>query len=274
MILEVLATSHVVDKRPAGSIFSTLQSEGGDLRDHHMLRYQPRTLLSNFAILCMASCCLVATSLGAVANGDFEAGKNVPGFPIPPDAPLTGWLIGEDLGAPPNPSGTNKVEGTGAERFGPLLPKSGDIYVAFSGTATTSNGFGTLSQTLTTDPLKTYNLSFWLANPIDDISNLNNLFAVRWNGALINLSGTNITEVGSSDTYRVTPNTSTWFQITASDLPVTGTSTVLQFLGRNEDWGTLLDVVTVVEVPEPTAAALLGVGAAFLGFARRRGRSV
>jgi PEP-CTERM motif len=211
-----------------------------------------------------------ATVQGAiVTNGGFEANTDLVTPPWP-TAPLTGWTKGEIVGT--GVPGQNRVDGLDPIFLYALAPHSGNIATAFNSDSdtVTKGGFATLTQALATDITKTYDVSLWVANPIMDAGNFNNAFSVSWDGALVTLSGTYITETApGSKTYKVTPNT-TWFEITASFLPVTGTSTSLVVSGRNSDWATLVDDVSIVETPEPTTLAMLGTAFLVMGLRRNR----
>jgi hypothetical protein len=202
-----------------------------------------------------------------VQNGSFEQ-ILIPGPPWATST-LDGWLVGEILGTGgPN---QNKVDGLDTSFQYALGPHTGDIAAAFNSTTNTvtTGGVATLTQTLTTDPSKTYDLSLWVANPIEDSSNFNNIFSVSWNGTLVTLSGPYVTEVGLTKTYLITPETD-WFQLVIPGLSVTGTATALVISGRNSDWATLVDDVVVLEIPEPVTLILLGIGALLVAFYRSR----
>lgn len=204
-----------------------------------------------------------------VTNGGFEDNTDFVSDPFPV-APLTGWIKGEVLGS--GGIDQNNVDGLNPLSMYALAPHSGDIAAAFNSTTNTitTGGFATLTQAIVTDTTKTYDVSLWVANPIQDAGNFNNVFSVSWDGALVTLSGTYIAEtVPGSKIYKVTPNT-TWFEITASLLPVTGTSTNLEVSARNSDWATLVDDVSIVETPEPTTLAMLGTAFLVMGLRRNR----
>ena len=148
-----------------------------------------------------------------------------------------------------------------------LAPRTGNIAVSFG-----SEPNGAITQTLTTEIGKTYNLSLWLANPT--ASGTDNVFSVSWNGSLISLSAVFLTPiVAQPGTFVVTaqPN---WFLVGATNLAVTGSSTPLVISASNRDWYTLVDDVTVQGVPEPSTVLMLGLGATLAGFRRRRQRGL
>ncbi len=202
---------------------------------------------------------------GAIVNGGFENTLDT-SEPVWKSS-LDNWSVSQVVG-------TNEVIGRDTTTLYALAPHSGSIAAAyFSSTPATGAG-ASLSQASTTDTTKTYDISLWLANPILDALNQNNVFSVSWDGNLISLSGSNITETGvGTKTYIVTGNTG-WTQITATNLPATTTSTNLVITARNNDWATLVDDVIVQETPEPSTLVMLGVGAAAMSLRRRRQRGL
>jgi hypothetical protein len=231
------------------------------MRDFNNLSHLPANFLPRFLVLACL-CILTLRDAGAaiVTNGGFEDGK-VQNNGVW-EAPLTGWTISQV-------PGTTEVVGLDTTTQYGLAPYEGNIDAAFfSNTGATGSG-ASLAQSLMTDPSKVYNLSLRLANPIADSGNLNNIFSISWNGALIALSGSNLTAAGGNQ-YKVNGDPANWYQIVATNLPVTGTSTNLVISARNNDWATLVDDVLVEETPEPSTVVMLGIGAALMGFRRRR----
>ena len=104
---------------------------------------------------------------------------------------------------------------------------------------------GTLSQSITTVPATSYNLSFAI---LDEIGNSNDTFTVNFGTFSATITGNqapgyvieNFTVLGSA---------------------ITGTSTLLSFQGLNVDAAWNLDDVsiTTATIPEPAGASLLGV---------------
>ena len=170
-------------------------------------------------------------------------------------------------------SASDQVNGRDTTILWALAPHGGNIAAAFNSDNNATGNGASLTQTLTTNPSQTYNLSLWVANPINDTGNLHNVFSIGWGGNapanLIALSGTNLVSLGGNQ-YQVKGDANTWYQITATGLTVTGTSTDLVINARNNNWATLVDDVMVDGVPEPSSAMMLGVGAVVLGFRRRR----
>jgi len=189
-----------------------------------------------------------------VSNGGFEDNSDLVTNPLIPQAPLTNWAQTEvNL--------VNDVDGFGTTINYGLAPHGGDIAATFFSDTNSISGSGaSIKQTLTTDPTKTYDLSLWLANPIQDNGNLNNQFSVMWGGNLVSLTGANLIEIGvGTMTYQVQGNQTTWFQVTASNLTPTGASTVLEISARNKDWGTLVDDVSVTASGVPDSGTSLGL---------------
>ncbi len=231
-------------------------------------RASPRILLHLFAALLCATF-FAPQADGAIVNGGFEdiLDSSEPVL----KSSLDSWTVTQ-LTGPGDP--TYEVLGRDTTLlYTALAPHGGNIAAMyFSSNDATGNG-ASLSQASTTDTSKTYNVSLWLANSILDTGNFNNVFSVSWDGALISLSGANITEIGLTKTYIVTPNTG-WTQITATNLPVTSTSTNLIISARNNNWATLVDDVVVEETPEPSTLVMLGVGVAAMSLRRRRQRGL
>ena len=220
-------------------------------------------LVSLVVLLCVL---MVALSVeGAIVNGGFE--NNIisnPGDSIS-ESDLASWTV--------SPPARTIVRGQGAPNGDPwkLAPYAGSIAATFASDTNATGAGGSLTQapSPTTDVLKTYNVSMWVANPIQDTANFDNVFSVSWAGTLITLSGSFITEVVlSPKTYIVTPQTD-WFQITAV-VQGTGVPSDLVISARNNNWATLVDEVIFEETPEPSTVVMLGAGAAIMGLRRRR----
>jgi hypothetical protein len=213
-------------------------------------RFFPRFTLASLCGLLFAAPSFV-TGANIVVNGGFE--DNLIGPPPFATAPLSSWTIGE-VGS----VNQNLVEGLDTTTQYALPPHSGSIAAVFRSNTNTLNtvGLGTLTQSLTTTAGQAYALSFWLANPIQDPADFLNVFSVSWNGVLIALSSPSLTEESlGSMTYVVAPQPG-WFQVTAN-LIGTGGPADLQFSGRNSDWGTLLDDVSVQASGVPDSGSTL-----------------
>lgn len=189
--------------------------------------------------------------------------------------------------------GNGAVAGTDQYSFSGLTylpPHSGHIAAAFfysvnDGTVSTASLSAT-SPNVSTTLGTTYNVSFWVSNPVAVSTARQNLFSVSWNGTLLNLADPLVNPnsysnfstpnpgagelPGSAGQYVVTPNTN-WFQVYISNLtPGPGATTSLAFSGQNNNWATLVDDVMVAETPEPSTVVMLGVGTLLMGFRRRR----
>ena len=201
---------------------------------------------------------------GAIVNGGFENNiTSLLGAPIA-ESDLASWAV--------SPPGTTIVRGqdTGSS-FVPwnLAPKAGSIAASFSSDTDATGAGGSLTQApTTTNLLKTYDVSMWVANSIQDAANFNNVFSVSWAGSLITLSGSGINQIGATKTYIVAPETN-WFQITAT-VQGTGVPSDLVISARNNNWATLVDAVIFEETPEPSTLVMLGAGAVIMGWRRRR----
>lgn len=170
-------------------------------------------------------------------------------------------------------AGTSNVVATDTNLVPPgagLAPYTGHIAVSFG-----SDLAGAIAQTLNTVPLKTYNLSLWVANTAT--AGTNNIFSVSWNGTLISLSvplsPASLTAGAQPNTYVVTAQpVPGWVQVEAKDLAATGISTPLVISASNNDSYTLVDVMAVQETPEPSTVLMLGIGVMATGLCRRRQR--
>ncbi len=232
---------------------------------------------SSMALLLSVLLAISSPLKGAiVSNGDFEQ-NTLPGAVA--SAPLTDW-------APANSAfATTQVFGLDTTLTYGTVPHGGSISVAFTSDASApANATANISQTLTTDSTKTYNLQLWVANPVADVNSRQNLFSVIWNGAPVNLFSVDpvhfavpnpanpiATELaGAAGTYVVAGDT-TWFVVNILNLtPGAGSSTTLRFEAQNNNYATLVDDVSVVETPEPSTMVLLVAGAALVGSRRRR----
>lgn len=219
----------------------------------------PLRIFASFACALATMCTLEA----AIVNGGFE--DDAYSLDSIPQAPLTGWsktpgpettVVGEDTGLGGPPWG--------------LSPHSGSIAARFSSGASETGAGASLSQAVVTDTAYTYDVSLWVANPLQEVGGTNNVFSLNWNGNLVALSHANLTEISSGAKIYVVASGTAWFQLLITGLPVAGTSTTLVISARNNDWATLVDDVVVQETPEPSTVLLLFTGAAILGMRRRR----
>lgn len=117
-----------------------------------------------------------------------------------------------------------------------------------------------IAQPLTTNGGQFYDLSFWVAESGGPISEM----TVFWNGSLIAAILN-----PASDTI---PPGSNLIDFTFNGLLATGSSTVLEVHGRQDPSTIFFDDFSVTPsaaAPEPMSLALVGLGFAGLGFARR-----
>jgi hypothetical protein len=183
---------------------------------------EERFMMRKLAIITAFLMFIFVSGLGAATIGinmDFETGSFGP-WVQSGDTSFTGV---SDVGA---------HSGTYGAYFGPI------------------SGTGYITQTLTTDPGATYNLSFWISNQSGTF------FEASWGGAPIYSEG--------SGDYAWTQRQ---FTVTAS-----GASTDLRFGFNNVPSYYYLDDVSVEQaIPEPSSMILAGLGmAALLAFRRRR----
>ena len=217
-----------------------------------------------------------------VLTDDFETGAvnaNSPGAPINglwTTPSIAGWTLG----------GTQEVTGTDAFSSPDGIyknPHSGHITAAFFSSNNGAVSTASIARDITTTnaPGITYNLHFWISNPIADINARQNLFSLTWDNALLNLSTYDsrfktpnpnplANELpGGPNEFVLDPNTD-WFEVSISGLTASGSSTPLKFTAQNNNAATLLDDVTVEQTPEPSTVVLLGAAAAFMGMRRKR----
>ena len=243
------------------------------------------------------------TAEGAIVlSDDFETGKaNLNGGPgseidgqwiTTPN--LSGWTL----------SGTADVAGTDAYSSPDgtyKAPHSGHITAAFYSSGNTgvpptqrpfpvSSDTASMRRSVTTANFAdgTYNIHFWISNPIADPNSRQNLFSVTWGNVALNLASYDarfkipVTPLdqnpdltpghelfGGPNEYVVDAATD-WFEVSINGLTAPTGSTTLKFTGQNNNSATLLDDVSVQETPEPTTVVLLGAGATLMSLRRRR----
>jgi hypothetical protein len=187
----------------------------------------------------MAIVALIGQSASAslVVNGDFEMPAISQNFvPVSAgEATITGWTVDQEQ--------VDLVNIIGGEFYA----NTGNQAIDLAGTP----GRGSISQALPTVAGQTYLVSFFASSNgqarIDGLT----LF---WEGAEVETI--------------TTPAYETWTQFTY-ELQASSTSTTLRFRGNVDGFlGSLLDTVSVTEIPAPSAAAMATV--LMLGAARRR----
>jgi hypothetical protein len=224
-------------------------------------------------LLCVVLLLVPTLNAAIVANGDFE--DNLVLGPVN-EAPLTNWS--------PTGSADTQIFGHNTTLTYGVAPQSGTIAVVFSSTASApANSMGSISQTLTTDNTKQYNLALWVSNPVHDPDARLNLFSIYWNGAPVDLtlwnsnfavpnpSNPSTSELaGAPGTYVLAGDTA-WFLLYIQNLtPGSGTTTNLTISAQNNDYVTLVDNVDVQETPEPSSVIMFCIGAGIVGLRRRR----
>jgi hypothetical protein len=191
-------------------------------------------------VVALASCLSgTANAVNLVQNGSFSSGD------------FTSW--------------SNYVWGVGSAGTFGLQPDTGNTHFAYTGCIGTwcmTPGGAYISQTLTTTPGQTYDLSFSLSNyggPPNEIS-------AHWG----------ITQVFDLPNWAANTtwgaSTPSYNDYTVTGLVATGTSTTLTFNGRQDPGYVALDNISVVNapVPEPTTYAMLLAGLGLIGFVAYR----
>lgn len=190
-----------------------------------------RSLLS----AAMFAAFVAPSALGSiVANGDFEEPViTVPFRPVPAgDAFITGWTVT----APNANQGVDVVNEVAAAAD---WAYSGDQSIDMAGTP----GRGSIYQDLATVAGQVYRLAFWVST--NGGGNVDGL-TIEWDGLLV--------QTISSPTF------GTWAEH-VYEVEASGPVTRLEFIGNidGNSGGTMLDTVSVDEIPAPGALALAGI---------------
>ena len=190
-----------------------------------------------FTIVLLSGLSAAASAQNIVTNGDFE------------DANLTGWTRNNSASVPWSVYSS----------YHDLVPLSGSSYFAETGCVGTgclayeSSTANDLSQTLTTVLGQSYTLSFYTSNGGSGTNIGPSELDVYWGGAQV---------VALTPVPGVAPN----YSMYTATVTATGTSTDLEFLGRQDPMWMALDDVSVTAVPLPASiwlmlSGLVGVGA-------------
>ena len=250
----------------------------------------PLSIFRSLVLAVVGISLIPATHLeGAIVlTDDFETGANnlnSPGAPIAGQwittPNLVGWILRDNLGVAGNGdvAGTDHYSSPDGIYF---APHSGNIVAAFYAFG---NGGGTFTSSMerlvptNLFTIGTYDISFWISNPLADTNARQNLFSLRWGSTLLDLSSydprfklpnlLNDELPGGPNEYVLDANTN-WFQVVITGLTATSANTLLKFTGQNNHNATLVDDVQVVETPEPSTIVLLGAGMVIAGLRRRR----
>jgi len=184
-------------------------------------------------------------SQSILVNGSFETYGGSGNSNI--GAGLTGWTIG-------NAGGIDIVFSTGIV---PYYWKAADGNVSLS---LAYFGPDSVTQTVTTTPGKSYQLTFSMAAEIYG-GPATRTMNVLWNNSVV-----------SSPSFQYTGQGPEYMGWTEFSLNVVGTGTdTLRFLATSAGpYGPTLDNVSLVLVPEPAAAGLIVIGLVSLGLSKRR----
>lgn len=114
-----------------------------------------------------------------------------------------------------------------------------------------------------------YHISFWLSNQIESGSFPNNSMSAYFGGTIALDGSLNLTNASTllSPTPIAVPTGWVKYEY---DVTAPANNARLSFQGGNTNSAVLLDDVTVVETPEPSALVMLGIGAALAGMRRNR----
>ena len=180
-----------------------------------------------------------------LVNGSFESYGGSGNSNI--GAGLTGWTIG-------SAGGIDIVFSTGVEPYY-WQAADGDVSLSLA-----YFGPDSVTQTVTTTPGQTYQLTFSMAAEIYG-GDPTRTMDVLWNNTVVSSPSFQYTGQG--------PGNMGWAEFS---LNVVGTGTdTLRFLATSDGpYGPTLDNVSLVAVPEPTAISLVALGLIGFGLSKRR----
>ncbi len=192
----------------------------------------------------LAVCVAPSAFANLVSNGDFEVPVITSPYRhvSPGDAFITDWTVT----APTANQGVDLVHEPAA---GDGYANTGNQAIDMAG----SPGRGSIYQDLATVAGNVYKLSFWVST--NGSGNVGGL-TIEWDGLLVQTIGA--------------PTLGDWTEH-VYEVEASGPLTRLNFIGNvdGNGGGTMLDTVTVEEVPAPGALVLAGLAGA-MGFRRRR----
>ena len=212
---------------------------------------------------------LPASAASVILNGDFEAGVD------PADANwgnaatasnLPSWSFGSSMSVALNSGDGTLGFGNGSTN---IVSSTSDVQLAFndnvSGTPAAANV--TVSQTFATVPGITYTVAFEMGG-IFFAANYMEITASVFDGAAT--SGTNLGQLveGRANTDGSGYNAPVSFTFTADTIQ--STLVFVETSGNTNSANPAIDNVSVNEVPEPSSAALLGLGGLALILRRRK----
>jgi hypothetical protein len=247
-------------------------------------------------VICFLCAVISRTAQGAIVfTDDFETGRvnlNAPETELNGQWITTPNLSGWTLGGTQDVAGTDAYSSPDGTYF---QPHSGHIAAAFYSSGNTgtvpierpfplSQDTGSISRNITTANFLdgTYNIRFWVSNPIADVNARQNLFSVTWGGIALDLSSYDVrfkapvtpldggNELFGGPREFVVDAGTDWFEVNINGLTASAGTTTLKFTGQNNNSATLVDDVSVEETPEPSTLVLLGAGAALTSLRRRR----
>ena len=217
--------------------------------------FMRKVLLAGAMVAALATAGSAAAATNLITNGGFEASANTPAFPFATVSgvnAIPGWNVGP---------------GT-VDWINTYWDSSDD-----DGYSIDLNGLspGTISQTITTIPLKSYTLTFDMSGNPDMFRGQTRVAVVGANGAI----GTALYDISAANsrTNMLWETKSFGFVANSTTTVISFTSGNLVVEGNNNCcWGAAIDNVAVA-VPEPATWALMIGGFAGAGAMIRRRRA-
>ncbi len=216
------------------------------------------------AAFCSLSLSAAAGPIEVLVDGGFEITSSPQGAQTSfTSGAYGGWAVGDAMSTATAEDGVTPYQGDTMLRFGTSGGSSSDLYQIVDVTA-----FGDDIDA----GLVTANMSIFYNAPGVTTAGLRLL---GWTSAPTSFSGVSILG-GAINNAAIDADINTWQQFTVNDIALTAGTRYLGF-GIHELTALPLAYadnasleIAVVSVPEPTTVALLGMGFAGIGFARRR----